>query len=520
VTKLEPFLEWFARDAGRKEKTWLMLGKGPSFSKRNEFSLGSYGLLALNHTVREQRVDVAHLIDLDVVDQCGECLLENADVVVMPWIPHVRNRPGPSTLEAIAESHRLLRLLASERRLLWYNLASAAGRARPGSPVIPVHFFSAEAALNLLVAAGVSRVRSLGVDGGNSYSPAFADLADKTLLANGHQAFDLQFGEIAKTILRSGVDFAPLDVETPIRVFVAATEAQMLAVKVLEYSIKKHTSMSVDVYPMHLSDIEIPEPNDPANRPRTPFSFQRFLIPEIAGRRGRAIYLDSDMQVFGDLRRLWCLPLNGAQLLAAREPGATGRRPQFSVMLVDCEATDWDIRKIVAALDNGTLTYDSLMYDMAVARTVRADIDPAWNSLERYVPGETLLLHYTDMERQPWVSTDNPLAYLWFRDLFEAVDHGFVTTEMIEDHIRRGYVRPSLAYQVRLRIDDPLLLPRAARALDDQFVAPYEHIPANLGTPWRNVTAKAKARMRRTLERSALFRIHRKITNRLSDFFR
>jgi hypothetical protein len=96
--------------------------------------------------------------------------------------------------------------------------------------VVQVRYFSAEAALNLLTTAGVKQVRSLGIDGGADYSQDFADLKDKTLLTNSRTSFNKQFEEIAKTILRTQVDYAPLDVESPVRVYVASTEAEMLPV--------------------------------------------------------------------------------------------------------------------------------------------------------------------------------------------------------------------------------------------------------------------------------------------------
>jgi hypothetical protein len=274
---------------------------------------------------------------------------------------------------------------------------------------------------------------------------------------------------------RSGSD------EGPIRVYVGSQDAQMLAVKVLEFSIGRHTDASVVLFPLHEARIEFPTPRDVKNRPRTPFSFQRFYIPELQGHRGRAIYLDSDMQVFRDLREVWSLPFDGADLLAAREPGDTGRRPQFSVMLLNCDELDWNLTNIVAALDRGELTYETLMYDMAVARKVRAAIDPSWNSLERYVPGETGLLHYTDMPTQPWVSAENPNGALWMQDLLDAVARGFIARSYVEDQVRRGFVRPSLLYQLDHGITDSRQLPRNAHALDQAFVAPYKQTASGNG---------------------------------------
>lgn len=264
------------------------------------------------------------------------------------------------------------------------------------------------------------------------------------------------------------------DTESPVRVYVGSQEAQMLAVKVLEFSIRAHTDLPVQVFPLHEARVEFPMPKAARNRPRTPFSFQRFYIPLLAGYHGRAIYLDSDMQVFKDIRALWTLPFDGADLLAAREPGASGRRPQFSVMLLNCGQLHWELPKIVEALDRGELSYETLMYEMAVAKAVRATIDPSWNSLEQYVPGETGLLHYTDMPTQPWVSRDNPNGPLWARDLFAALREGFLSRDYVMEHVRRGFVRPSLLAQVDEGVEDPRALPPQARALDDNFVAPYK----------------------------------------------
>jgi Glycosyl transferase family 8 len=283
--------------------------------------------------------------------------------------------------------------------------------------------------------------------------------------------------------------------ESPIRVYVGSEEAQALAVKVLDFSIRRRASMDVEVFPLHHARMEFPMPRDPRNRPRTPFSFQRFYIPTLKGNRGRAIYLDSDMQVFQDIAALWALPFDGADLLAAREPGESGRRPQFSVMLLNCDLLRWDPVEIVAALDRGELTYESLLYEMAVARRVSAAIDPRWNSLERYVAGETALLHYTDMPTQPWVSRDNPLGYLWVRDLLAAVDEGFITREYVDEQIRHGVVRPSLRYQLEHRVEDTRKLPDSAKALDATFVAPYQKM--GQGGPAKGALQLVKAVLKR-----------------------
>jgi hypothetical protein len=265
-----------------------------------------------------------------------------------------------------------------------------------------------------------------------------------------------------------------------------------LPAKVLEYSIRKHASMSVRVFPLHEVELEVPQPRDESNRPRSPFSFHRFLIPELADRRGRAIYLDSDMLVFSDLRRLWNQPFDGADVLAVGASSIAEKRAQFGVMLLDCESLDWNIAAIVEALDAGDLSYEELMFEMKAARHVSAVIDSSWNSLERHKKGRTALLHYTDMERQPWVSRNNPLSKLWMTELIEAIDVGHISLTDVEEQVRRGNVRPSLLYQVNNRVMDSRYLSRKARDLDAGFIPPAIPAPSQATVVGRSFQGRVK----------------------------
>lgn len=505
---MKSFFDWF-ECRGMKERPWLILGKGPSFDKYTRYDLNNFDLMSLNHVVEKVQVVAAHVMDIDVLAACENAINKNAEVLVMPWVPHVRNRAGELNLYELMENNSFLARMDAEGRLLYYNHLPS--RRFGNSPIIEVIYFSSEAAINLLAHCGVKKIRTLGIDGGTQYGKIFSHLSDRTLLTNGRKTFNRQFSQMAKTIMSTGVDLAPLDIESPIKVFVATTEVQMLAVKVLEYSIRKYASMSVEVYPMHLGGINIPRPKEEKNWPRTPFSFQRFIIPQLSGYKGRAIYLDSDMQVFKDIKDIWMMPFNNAQVLSVREPNVTGRRPQFSVMLLDCEHLDWKIEDIIDRLNSGELTYEHLMYDMAVARAVKEDIDPCWNYLERYKENETALLHYTDMTTQPWVSVNNPLGYLWFRDLFEAIDNGFISLQFVKEQVDLGYVRPSLWFQVQHRIDDSFLLPRAAKQLDKDYKAAFTTIHAHGAHAWLNKGVYVKAVLRQTFRKIGLTSFYKKI---------
>lgn len=195
---------WFAQQEW--SRPWMVLGKGPSFARRGEVDLSSYHLLGLNHVCREQRVELAHAIDLEVVQELGPALLDRVGALVMPWRPHVQFKPGALTLAQLAVQDPALRRLSEEGRLLWYN-CSTAPEARPGSPVVQVCWFSGEAGVRLLGLAGVQRIRSLGIDGGRDYAPEFGDL---TPLQNGHRSFDHQNLAIGHTVDALELDYAPL----------------------------------------------------------------------------------------------------------------------------------------------------------------------------------------------------------------------------------------------------------------------------------------------------------------------
>lgn len=279
-----------------------------------------------------------------------------------------------------------------------------------------------------------------------------------------------------------------------VRVFVAASDGEWLPMRVLEFSMRETSALPVEVSAIASFGKTIPQPRELRNRPRTPFSFQRFLIPEICGYQGRAIYLDADMQVFTDIGEVWTHDMGGHDLLAVSE-GTAGRKGQFSVMLLDCAKLRWRIADIVRGLDEGRYTYEDLMHGMCVADSVGRTLDPAWNSLETHAPGITRLLHYTDMDTQPWVSTANPNGHLWVGCLRRAVSAGFITSEDLHREVSAGHVRPSLLQEV---LGAPPSRAEAAR-LDAGFRAPYKSIRSGHARPWTSWRALARAAAQRLL---------------------
>ncbi|PSB04127.1 glycosyltransferase [Merismopedia glauca] len=244
-----------------------------------------------------------------------------------------------------------------------------------------------------------------------------------------------------------------------VRVFVGTDRSQLLAVKILEHSIKRNTTLDVEVIPMQ--DLPIRQPQDPRNSQRTGFSFSRFCIPKLAGYRGKAIYLDADMLVFKDIESLWNIPFDGAKVIIQEnipadkqttdKIGAPQERvKQCSVMILDCDRLEWDIDQIIDGLDRGQYDYDDLMKNLCILKEseIKYGVPFKWNSLE-YYDRETCLIHYTDMYTQPWISTENKNGYLWINEVRRMLKDGSLTMADVEKEIGLSYFRPSLIRDIK-----------------------------------------------------------------------
>lgn len=270
--------------------------------------------------------------------------------------------------------------------------------------------------------------------------------------------------------------------EGPFRIFVGSDRSQALAVKVLEYSIRRHTDLPIVLTPM--DSLNLPEPEDPRQGSRTGFSFTRFAIPRLAGYQGKALYLDADMQVFSDIRELVEIPFEGAKVViqegvpeehqpAAGQVGAPEKRiKQCSVMLLDCDRLDWVPEDIISRLGI-EYTYEQLLYELCILEDsdIRYGIPFEWNSLETFVAGKTRLIHYTDMYTQPWASPANPNGWVWIEEVRRMIHDGALSVADISEEIRLGFFRPSLLEDVQANADlsrlDPARVRRQEKADDD-----------------------------------------------------
>ena len=201
--------QWWSQASG-SDDTWLILGKGPTLERKDEFDFGAFRIIGLNHVIRDIPVEVLSVMDMDVIAECAHEIDRNARFLLMPRYPHVNFRPSEQPLETFFGEFSILEKLSKADRLVWYNYADS--EKELPSPQVPEGYFSGEVIIKLLAVLGARSIRTLGVDGGTAYSSRFAE---KTPLANQHSSFDLQWSGITETVHRYGIDYAPPDHREP-----------------------------------------------------------------------------------------------------------------------------------------------------------------------------------------------------------------------------------------------------------------------------------------------------------------
>lgn len=449
---------------GLASRKALVLGKGPSLTS-DAFASARSGrvVVGINQVSARFPVDIAFFIDIEPWREIASTILPQGCRVVLPWRPNQRtwrrNRSAPmaQTLADLAREDAQLRELDASGRLYYFH--TRAGAFGTDSNHYPPNLVSLSSLLQILADAGCEEVTTLGVDGGTGYS---AELPASGLATQLRHGYSKQFPILRKIALSKGLRMERAN-ETPLNIYVGCEPPQDIAFRVLEHSILRHTSMPVRVHRLH------DHVASNAAGGRTPFSLQRFAIPALNQRQGVAVYLDSDMLVFNDIAELVALRDPAATVSSAVAPPDSGRRPQYSVMVIDCARADWDHQRIGALAAEA---YEAAMFDFSFEPSKSACLPWQWNALECYSE-DTRLLHFTDMDRQPWISTANPLAPVWIDALFAAMEDKRVTFDDLVQDVQRGWVRPGLLWQAEHGERDPAAIPKAERLKDSLFTPPH-----------------------------------------------
>jgi hypothetical protein len=189
----------------------------------------------------------------------------------------------------------------------------------------------------------------------------------------------------------------PPNLDPILRVFVGCapnwSDAESQAV--LEHSIRSRTTQPVEITWMIAS-------RDPCSlwggwnmsRWATPFSGFRWSVPHACEFEGRAIYMDSDTIVLGDIAELWRRELPAGAVAAARSPS------KFCVTLWDCRAAKDHLLHIEEL--RGAAGHERQVAYFERHPVLVDSFGAEWNWLDAQDPEPFgKVVHYTDLTTQP-----------------------------------------------------------------------------------------------------------------------
>lgn len=194
---------------------------------------------------------------------------------------------------------------------------------------------------------------------------------------------------------------------------------------VLRYSLRKHSSIPLDIKYLDLGELAEKHGFDRRHDPlaSTEFTYTRFLVPYLCGYEGKAVFMDNDMLCFSDIKELDELDMQSLALRVVKHdyrPTNTvkmygcpqtsyPRKNWSSLMIMNCGMLRIWTKEIVATAGGAFLHRFEDIPDERIG-----DLPHTWNSLD-VMDESTALLHYTN--GGPWFEQyeNHAHADVWFR---------------------------------------------------------------------------------------------------------
>lgn len=417
-------------------KSIVILGKGPSLNEENYSNIPDDKIkVSINQVIMYYDADLSFFIDMEPLLESMKAIEEKRTSVIIPYFLNERvslKKAKPMKIDffELMKIHPQLKKLTE--LVDFYLFDSGLGNRKYSDLIFRPNFTSTTSLLKILFTfSPLDHVYGIGFDGGNTYAKGL-DLRHKiTQVSSFNNQFDI-FKEIERNYNKR---FIKMSNQT-INIYVGATPAQKIATKVLEYSILKYSSINVNVFPLY----EALGDRTEGISGGTSFSMQRLFIPELNNHEGIAIYLDSDMLVFDDIKKLVDSHDPEKILCSCPAPPNSGRRDQYSVFTVDCSRARWNVEEL---LEKAQENYKEIMFSFSFEESKAKSHPWIWNSLEQY-DEDTKLIHFTDMDKQPWLNTNNPNKKLWLDALCGAVRNNFISREDVLLAVKQDDIRPGV----------------------------------------------------------------------------
>lgn len=127
---------------------------------------------------------------------------------------------------------------------------------------------------------------------------------------------------------------------TPIPVYIGFDPSETIAWHVLCHSIMRRSSIPVKFVPLMLGSLKVLHKRNRDPLQSTEFSFTRFLVPYLNGFHGKAVYMDCDMMVKGDIKEL----IDSADPLCAVSVVKHDYKPQETIKMLGATQTQYHMK--------------------------------------------------------------------------------------------------------------------------------------------------------------------------------
>lgn len=193
---------------------------------------------------------------------------------------------------------------------------------------------------------------------------------------------------------------------------------------VLRYSLKKHSSISLDITYLVLNDLiqkhKFQKEHDPLSS--TEFTYTRFLVPYLCNYKDYALFMDSDMVCFSDIAEIQNFLLSDFALRVVKHDyyptnpikmdgqiqTSYPRKNWSSFMYMNCAKLKIWTKKVVEMASGAYLHRFKDIPDKEIG-----DFPLAWNCLD-WMDNFTKMIHYTN--GGPWLKSyeKHPYGHIWY----------------------------------------------------------------------------------------------------------
>jgi hypothetical protein len=210
-----------------------------------------------------------------------------------------------------------------------------------------------------------------------------------------------------------------------LKIFIGVEEKQEVAYEVLKYSLEKHASSALTIYPLRLGELKtrLGFERGRDQLQTTEFTYSRFLVPRLCNYSGVALYMDSDMLCVDDVMQLTKLAIENFSLMVVKHvyhpksatkmisapQTAYPRKLWSSLMLLNCEQLRvWTVNAVASKPARWLHRFEPIRDDLIGA------IPAQWNVVDPQSV-RPKIFHFT--EGGPWLTgkRDSPMAETWMR---------------------------------------------------------------------------------------------------------